>query len=107
MQGDVDGEVAEGEVLAGRPQRPLVGQLHLAVGLDAGQDARRRRRRRPGFVAGRFQGDGQGAANAQEGGGRGERAEHRSSSFRLRRSRGSGRGDDYFGGGGGRTEKNG
>ena len=77
MQGDVDGEVAEGDVLAGRPQRPAVGQLHVAAGVDAGQDARRRRRRRPRRLAGRFQGESQGAANAYQGGGRAERAEHR------------------------------
>ena len=75
MDGDVDGEVAEEEVLARRPQRPLIGQLHLAVEPDAWQDARRRRGAR---LFRRRLGDGEAAANAQEGGGCGQEAEHRS-----------------------------
>jgi len=41
VQCDIDGEVAEGEMCAGRPQRPLVGELDHAIGPNAWQDARR------------------------------------------------------------------
>ena len=41
VQGEVDGEVAEQQRFAGRPQRPLVGQLDDAAGLEAGQETRR------------------------------------------------------------------
>ena len=41
VQSQVDRKVAKYELLAGRPQRPLVGQQHGPTRLDAGKDARR------------------------------------------------------------------
>ena len=41
MHGDVDGKISQSHLPAGRPKRPLVGQLNGAAGKDSRQNSRR------------------------------------------------------------------